>query len=308
MQHLGTIELYSDRIYLRKFKSEDAYDAFKNWMSDPEVTKYLSWPTHQKVEESKAIIDTWISEYANANYYNWVIVSENGFQPIGSISVINFNEETKTAEIGYCLGQEWWHEGLTSRALALVIDYLFMDVQIDRIIASHDVRNVYSGAVMKKCGMVYCETIKNGGHNNQGIADEANYEITREAYIANHQPVVYDFKLLEKHLELIKNCDYEDEEAVSQITYGFHSSLKRICSEYDHLGLPNHYRTVLSKYNLDLMQDEIDDIQIETLNIECLLALMVGIYAIDRFYEGTVEEAFRNGIFTRCVKRLKELE
>lgn len=44
MNHLGTIRLETDRLILRRFEAPDTQDAFVNWMSDGEVTKFLRWP------------------------------------------------------------------------------------------------------------------------------------------------------------------------------------------------------------------------------------------------------------------------
>ena len=50
------LTLYTDRLILRPFELEDAQAMFDNWASDPEVTKYLTWPTHESVETTKRII------------------------------------------------------------------------------------------------------------------------------------------------------------------------------------------------------------------------------------------------------------
>ena len=55
MHHLGTFNLETDRLILRKFKIEDATDMYNNWASDNEVAKYLSWKTHLNIEETKEI-------------------------------------------------------------------------------------------------------------------------------------------------------------------------------------------------------------------------------------------------------------
>ena len=47
MNHIGTIRLETDRLILRRFTMDDAEGMLNNWASDDEVTKYLTWPTHQ---------------------------------------------------------------------------------------------------------------------------------------------------------------------------------------------------------------------------------------------------------------------
>ena len=57
MNHIGTIRLETDRLILRRFTMDDAEGMLNNWASDDEVTKYLTWPTHQNIETTMAYID-----------------------------------------------------------------------------------------------------------------------------------------------------------------------------------------------------------------------------------------------------------
>lgn len=79
--------------------------------------------------------------------------------------------------IGYCIGQKWWHQGITSEALKCIIDFLFDEVGVRRVEARHDPRNPNSGAVMKKCSMKYKGTLKKADWNNQGICDVCYYAL-----------------------------------------------------------------------------------------------------------------------------------
>ena len=46
MKHLGTKNLETKRLLLRKFEIADANAMFENWANDNDVTKYLTWPSH----------------------------------------------------------------------------------------------------------------------------------------------------------------------------------------------------------------------------------------------------------------------
>ena len=61
MNHKGTIQLETERLILRRFTIDDAPAMFKNWASDPEVTKFMTWPTHKDVGVSKWVLDSWKS-------------------------------------------------------------------------------------------------------------------------------------------------------------------------------------------------------------------------------------------------------
>ncbi len=180
MKHCGTQKLETDRLILRRFVEEDAAAMYGNWASDSEVTKYLTWPAHSSKEVSEKIIKEWVNSYSANNYYQWAIVlKENGDEPIGSIAVINRNETVGMAHIGYCIGKPWWHRGITSEALKAVMDFLFDEVDVNRIETRHDPRNPYSGAVMKKCGMQYEGTLRSAAWNNQGVCDACYYSLLK---------------------------------------------------------------------------------------------------------------------------------
>ncbi len=180
MKHCGTQRLETERLILRRFIMEDAAAMYKNWASDAEVTKYLTWPTHTDPQISQAVIKDWIHSYAGERYYQWAIVpKDNGNEPVGSIAVVNSREEISMVHIGYCIGKKWWHQGITSEALKAVLDFLFDGVGANRIEARHDPRNPHSGGVMKKCGMKYEGTLRSFDRNNQGICDACYYALLR---------------------------------------------------------------------------------------------------------------------------------
>ena len=180
MNHLGTRELATERLTLRRFEIEDAENMFYNWASDPEVSKYLTWPAHNSPEVTKAVLEDWVTSYQRDDYYQWMIqLKDSNIGPIGSISVVSLDDKASKAEIGYCIGKAWWHQGITTEALGAVIGYLFNKTGIQRIEARHDVNNPHSGAVMRKCGMQLMGIAEKADKNNQGVCDCATYAIMK---------------------------------------------------------------------------------------------------------------------------------
>lgn len=169
MEHKGTQIMRTSRLVLRPFTVEDAPAMYENWASDPEVTKFLTWPTHTNELETKMILKSWVEEYAYADYYQWAIEFEG--EPIGSIAVVEKKERICSASVGYCIGRPWWHRGIMAEALQAVMNFLFDEVGMLRIEAQHDKNNPNSGAVMRKCGMKYEGTHRQAAWNNQGVCD-----------------------------------------------------------------------------------------------------------------------------------------
>lgn len=179
LTHKGTQTIETSRLILRRAIREDAEPMFRNWASDPEVTKFLTWPAHSNIAVSEMVIGSWLQEYEKESYYQWMIVLKELDEPIGSISVVRQNDRVEEAEIGYCIGSQWWHKGIMTEALSAVIEYLFTEVGMNRVAARHDPNNPHSGGVMRKCGMKYEGTHRASDRNNQGICDAAQYAMTR---------------------------------------------------------------------------------------------------------------------------------
>ena len=182
MKHKGTIRIETDRLVLRRFKTEDIHAAFRNWTSDKNVTEYLRWPTHTSIDITERVLNDWIAGYEKTSFYQWAIVLKELGQPIGSISVVNLDNRVDLAEIGYCIGKVWWGCGIMPEAVKTVMAFLFEEVGMQRLEVGHDPENSASGAVIRKCGFRYEGTLRRRIRSNRGITDVAWYSMLKEEY------------------------------------------------------------------------------------------------------------------------------
>lgn len=179
MNHLGTIRLETNRLILRRFTEDDAESVFNNWASDDEVTKYLTWSTHQNIDVSRGYMDFCVNGYSDHTFYQWGIELKDTQELIGNISVVKVIDVIDCLELGWVLGRKYWGNGYTAEAALKIIDFLFEQVGANCICAGHDVNNPNSGRVMQKIGMKYEGTLRQSGRNNQGIVDMAHYSILK---------------------------------------------------------------------------------------------------------------------------------
>lgn len=149
------ITLLTDRLILRPFEHSDASDMFNGWASDPEVTKYLTWDTHESIEQTKKILELWIKQYEKPERINFAIVLKDTNQLIGGIDVVGYEDGIPI--IGYNLARRYWGFGYMTEACKRVVSYLFSIghefVRIDAM-----VENLASNKVIKKCGGEYINT------------------------------------------------------------------------------------------------------------------------------------------------------
>lgn len=66
---------------------------YANWASDPEVARFLTWPTHSSVEVTKSLLADWIPGYEDGGYFNnasygWIrcIKTKEGFPMIRPVT------------------------------------------------------------------------------------------------------------------------------------------------------------------------------------------------------------------------------
>ncbi|ERI93319.1 acetyltransferase, GNAT family [Clostridiales bacterium oral taxon 876 str. F0540] len=177
MKNLGTKRIETKRLVLRKFELTDAEAMYRNWASDDKVTQFLTWPTHKDIEVSRKVLEMWVKDYSEDNNYQWCIELKSIGEAIGSIGVVDYKENIEAVEIGYCIGSEYWGQGITTEALKALIEFFFEEVGVNRIEARHDPVNANSGKVMLKCGLKYEGTRIKADRNNSGICDVAMYGI-----------------------------------------------------------------------------------------------------------------------------------
>ena len=152
----GSKILETERLILRPFRESDSDDMFKNWASDPEVTKYVTWEPHTDPKNTRALCKMWEDEAReDPKSFRWVIVPKELGEAMGSIDIVGLHEDICRGEIGYCSGRGGWGKGYMTEAFKAVMEYLFTECGFESIYGRYDVRNPASGRVMEKCGMKY---------------------------------------------------------------------------------------------------------------------------------------------------------
>lgn len=182
LNHKGTTTLTTERLILRRFKQEDAEDVFQNWTKDPAVTKFLSWMSHESIDTTRQMVGEWIKQYEDSNKYNWCITLGDEGKAIGHITVTQLNEKNQRCDIGYVLGSAYWGKGIMTEALQAVTEFLFNQVDMNRIQAMHDTKNPASGKVMQKVGMSYEGTMMQYRKRKDGTYGDVNiYAILKQS-------------------------------------------------------------------------------------------------------------------------------
>jgi ribosomal-protein-alanine N-acetyltransferase len=178
--HKGTQPLKTERLLLRKIQPGDA-EMVCAWMSDPEVCKYERWSPHPNAGYSRGYIAEVFDGYKSDCTYQWGI--ELSGRLIGSVSIAGINDFDQKALLGYCVARKYWSNGYATEAVKAVLRYMFSEIGLNRIEASHSVNNPASGRVLEKCGMLLEGQAKDYYLSNSGFQDSRLFGVTKEQYL-----------------------------------------------------------------------------------------------------------------------------
>ena len=149
-------------------------------------TRFLRWDAHKTIEDTKNMIGQWVDSYQENSTYYWGIYLKEG-EMIGSIGITITSEHDAQGSLGYKIGSRWWDYGYTSEAARAVLDYMFLNTDIERIDAFSSVQNPASGKVMEKIGMHYEGLLQHYYKTRDGFHDCTLYGIIRSAWEQTYQ-------------------------------------------------------------------------------------------------------------------------
>lgn len=175
----------TDRLIIREWEMKDKNDLYE-YASNPEVTKYLTFPTYTSIQCAIDRINDLLARYqVNGYIQDYAIELKEACKVIGSIGIVQYKQENEgCVEIGYCLSPSYQHFGYMTEALKGYIKYIKANSIAKRIQAKHDVENYKSGMVMQRAGMTKEGILRKYGSNNlHSRHDTAIYSILDEEII-----------------------------------------------------------------------------------------------------------------------------
>lgn len=143
--------LETERLILRPITLADAEEAFTNWTSDPDVTRYMSYSTHENVEVTREWLRSVEEDQSLDTSFDWGFVRKTDGRLIGS-GGIYYKEESGMFELGYNIMKDCWHQGYTTEAAREMVRFAVEELGQIKLCCKHVVENVNSGRVMMKVG------------------------------------------------------------------------------------------------------------------------------------------------------------
>jgi RimJ/RimL family protein N-acetyltransferase len=142
--------LQTERLRLRKPRLADAETIFREYASDAEVTRYVSWRAHQTIDETREYMRVCLAAWDVGKAFQWVIERKDDNQLMGMIAA---RVQAHRWELGYVLARRYWGHGYMSESVKGLIDWALKGADVFRVWAVCDVENLASARVMERAGM-----------------------------------------------------------------------------------------------------------------------------------------------------------
>lgn len=147
------ITLSTGRLRLRWITPEDAPALFAIF-SDPLVMRYWSTVPWREMAQAESSVRQVLDGYQNGDSLRFGITLADSGELIGTCTVFDIDDGNRRAQIGYALAQAYWHRGLMHEALTAVLSYAFGELQLRRLEADIDPRNLASQMTLERLGFL----------------------------------------------------------------------------------------------------------------------------------------------------------
>ncbi|MCL2593783.1 MAG: GNAT family N-acetyltransferase [Defluviitaleaceae bacterium] len=148
----------TERLILRPFAVSDADDLVKQCNNHNIFKTTLNMPYPYSLEDALSWISLANECFDNNRRYDFVVSDKITGKLLGSIGISN-NQTHKNGELGYWIGEEFWNKGYGTEAAKAILEFVFSEIGLHKVMGHHFASNPSSGKIMEKIGMSYEGTL-----------------------------------------------------------------------------------------------------------------------------------------------------
>ena len=147
----------TSRLRLRRPISEDAEAIYARYASDPEVVRFMGWPLHRSLDDTRAFLKFSEAEWQRWSAGTYLIESRDDGRLLGSTG-LSFETPTR-ASTGYVLARDAWGHGYATEALKGIIE-VASKLGVRRLYALCYTEHAASSRVLEECGFSHEGTLR----------------------------------------------------------------------------------------------------------------------------------------------------
>lgn len=182
LNNIGTQNIITERLILRRFEYADNQSMRAHWISDPNIQSMYSEPVYNTEKEVEELLTKYIDSYEKEHYYRWAIILKDTNECIGQIAYFLINQNNHFGEIEYCIGSTFHKQGFATEATKSIMQYGFEQINLHKIQVCHKANNEASKRLILKCGFKYEGTLRDFFYMNGTYVDRLYYSMLRSEY------------------------------------------------------------------------------------------------------------------------------
>lgn len=182
MSKSSGLPLTTARLVLRRFRTADL-PTLLAYRRDPEVARYQFWGPVDEAGLGMYIAAMAAAEPGRpgAGFQFALALGPDG-PHIGDLYLRLLDYDERQAEIGYTLARPYWGRGYGREAVSRLLDYVFDELALHRVIAIVDCANQRSIGLLEQLGMRREAHFRRSIHNGLEWRDEYQYAILQEEW------------------------------------------------------------------------------------------------------------------------------
>ena len=146
---MAPVRFETDRLILVAPTAADAEAIFERYAGDPEVTKYLGWPRHRSVADTREFLAFSAAEWERWPAGPYLIRARSDGRLLGGTG-LGFTRPDE-AVTGYVLAKDAWGYGYATETLRAMVD-ISARMGLRRLFAQCHPEHRASSRVLEKCG------------------------------------------------------------------------------------------------------------------------------------------------------------
>ena len=174
--------LENEDISLHKITVRDFEDLYEIYSND---ALYLYRPTVAKKNRSVvySMISQFDREFNKQKAMHLGIYLSTSNKLIGMLELFQIDTDLSMVNIGYTLNEAYWGQGLATKSVKLLLDYLFHVIEVNRVQAYVLTDNIKSKNVLTRNKFCYEGTIRQSVLlSNKGIVDIDVFSYLKQDY------------------------------------------------------------------------------------------------------------------------------
>lgn len=178
---LSEVTLQTDRLLLRPLRDRDAPSVLAIF-SDQNFMRFCTPPPWDSMDQARAMINRDIKAMAANERIRLGVERVEDEALIGICTLFDWDKECRSAEVGYGLISEAWGRGYMHEALVALLNYGFSELNLNRVKADIDPRNMNSARSLERIGFTKEGHFRESCVVNGVLTDSALYCLLRREW------------------------------------------------------------------------------------------------------------------------------